>query len=74
MKEKELIGEFMVESNLIKRLWVDGNYQHWYEHHMALYFLSTGQMNLVSTVFFHFDLSEFKSICDKSAIRSLTSG
>ena len=61
MKEKELIGEFMVESNLIKRLSVGGNYQHWYEHHMALYFLSTGQMNLVST-FFHFYLSEFKSM------------
>jgi len=54
MKEKELIGEFMVESNLIKRLWVDGNYQHRYEHHMALYFLSTEQMNLVSTVFYSF--------------------
>ena len=52
MKEKELIGEFMVESNLIKRLWVDGNYQHWYEHHMALYFVSTGQMNLKSALFF----------------------
>ena len=62
MKEKELIGEFMDESNLIKRLSVNENYQHWYEHHMALYFVSSGQMNLVSTVFFHFDLSEFKSM------------